>query len=203
MKSWILKLHLYLGLYFLIFLWLFSVSGLLLNHQFKFAEFYPQRRETKGERPITPPPPGSDFARAMDLARQLGVEGELEWTANRPTAERLDFRISRPGHLVDVKADLLKHTAAVQDVRYNGWGVLRALHTFNGVGFFAPQATREWSLTKLWTFAMDAVAAGVIVLVASSVILAWLRRDKRIASIIAFAAGCLACGLFVLGLRFL
>ena len=31
-ETWNKKLHYYLGLYFLLFLWLFSFTGLLLNH---------------------------------------------------------------------------------------------------------------------------------------------------------------------------
>ena len=38
-RTWNQKLHIYLGLYFLVFLWLFAVSGLLLNHGWQFAEF--------------------------------------------------------------------------------------------------------------------------------------------------------------------
>jgi len=130
-------------------------------------------------------------------------DGELEWTANRPTAERLDFRMSRPGHFVDVRADLAKRTAAITETRYNGWGVLRSLHTFNGVGVNAPRADRDWSLTKLWTFAMDAVAVGIIALVATSLILAYFRRDQWRASLIALGLGGAVCGLFVFGLRLL
>jgi len=32
LEAWNRRLHYYLGLYFLLFLWLFSFTGLLLNH---------------------------------------------------------------------------------------------------------------------------------------------------------------------------
>ncbi|HEX6070876.1 MAG TPA: hypothetical protein VFZ18_13670, partial [Longimicrobiaceae bacterium] len=40
LRSWTRRLHYYLGLYFLLFIWLFSLTGLLLNHSdWGFAEF--------------------------------------------------------------------------------------------------------------------------------------------------------------------
>ena len=48
---WNRKLHYYLGLYFLFFLWLFALSGLLLNHSsWTFAQFWPNRQVSTFER---------------------------------------------------------------------------------------------------------------------------------------------------------
>ena len=44
-EFWNRKLHYYLGLYFLFFLWLFSLTGLMLNHQQWFSDLY-ARHET-------------------------------------------------------------------------------------------------------------------------------------------------------------
>ena len=38
-KLWNRKLHYYLGLVTLLFVWVFCFTGLLLNYQWKFAEF--------------------------------------------------------------------------------------------------------------------------------------------------------------------
>ncbi len=40
LEVWNRKLHYYLGLYFLFFLWLFSLTGLMLNHQQWFRDLY-------------------------------------------------------------------------------------------------------------------------------------------------------------------
>ena len=53
--TWNRRLHFYLGLYFLLFIWLFSISGLFLNHQWSFEEFWPHRQESTFERPIRRP----------------------------------------------------------------------------------------------------------------------------------------------------
>lgn len=202
-KTWNQKIHIYLGLYFLVFLWLFAVSGLLLNHGWKFADFWPQRQETKREQQVAPPNAGADLQRAHDLMRQLGLSGEVEWTAARPAPERFEFRVQRPGRTVDVRVNVATQTAAVQEIRVNGWGALRMLHTFTGTRANAPTAQRDWWLTKLWSISMDALAVGLGLLVFTSVVLAIQRREKWLGSAIALALGLGACGFFVFGLRWL
>jgi hypothetical protein len=70
-KVWNRKLHYYLGLYFLLFLWLFAFSGLLLNHgAWSFAQFFPNRKVTILERAVQPPTSASDLDQARELTRQ-------------------------------------------------------------------------------------------------------------------------------------
>lgn len=202
-KSWCQRIHIHLGLYFLIFLWLFSASGLLLNHAWEFSEFWSRRQQSTREQTIKVPAAGTDLARARDIMRQLGVAGEIEWTAARPAPGRFEFRVQRPGRTIEVKADLDRAIAGVQETQVNGWGITRTLHTFTGTRLSAPTAERDWWLTKLWTFSMDALAVGMVLLVLTSLMLAWQRREKWIASATAFALGVAVCGFFVFGLRWL
>lgn len=202
-KTWNQKIHIYLGLYFLVFLWLFAVSGLLLNHGWRFAEFWPQRQESKREQPVALPGSGTDLQRAQEMMRQLGLAGEIEWTAARPVPERFDFRVQRPGKTVDVRIDVATQRATVQEISVNGWGALRMLHTFTGTRANAPTAQMDWWLTKLWSFSMDAVAVGLGLLVFTSVVLAVQRREKWVGSAVALALGVVVCGFFVFGLRWL
>src|SRR5436309_15961124 len=79
-ERWNRKLHFYVGLFLLFFIWLFAFSGLLLNHPtWAFAEFWTNREETNYERAITVPSadvPG-DRAQAPDSLKQLKTEGEI------------------------------------------------------------------------------------------------------------------------------
>ena len=78
-RAWNRRLHYYLGLYFLFFVWLFALTGLLLNHgSWKFAEFWPGRKVATSEHPIQPPAAGNTLAGAQDLMRQLGIAGEIQ-----------------------------------------------------------------------------------------------------------------------------
>lgn len=203
LKVWNLKLHLYLGLYFLVLLWLFTVSGLLLNHGWPFTEFWSQRQQSTNMHRIVPPTAVSDLGRARDLMKQLRLAGEIEWTTTQSANDRFDFRVVRPGRIVEVKADFGKQTATVQETRVNGWGIVRMLHTFSGVQQTALRAERDWRLTKLWSFSMDALAVGLMLLVLSSLVMAYERREKWLGAAVALGVGVLVCGFFVFGLRWL
>jgi hypothetical protein len=201
---WNRRLHYYIGLYLLFFLWLFSFTGLLLNHpQWTFAEFWPNRTQSSFTRQIEPPPPGSDLSQAHSVMSQLGLRGEIEWTTTRSDMTRLDFRVSRPGHIFEVKTDLIQNRAAIQQIDLNAWGVIRILHTFTGVRLDDTKNQRDWILTSIWAFAMDAVALGSIVMVLGSLYMWWIQPQKRRMGLIAGGLGILSCGFFVFGLRWL
>lgn len=198
------RLHNYLGLYLLLFVWLFAFTGLLLNHsQWKFARFWESRRETSYERDIAMPLPDGDLAQARALMRQLELRGEIEWTTARNDGSRLDFRVNRPGRILDVKADLVQKKASIRSIHLNAWGVMRILHTFTGVRIQDERNKRDWALTKIWAFAMDAVAAGLVLMVVSSLLIWFQSRQKRLLGTLVLLLGFLSCSFFCLGLRWL
>ena len=203
-EKWNRKLHFYIGLYLLFFLWLFAFTGLLLNHpKWTFAEFWPTRKQTSFERSITRPRVGSDLSRARDVMAQLGITGEIEWTAAQDDSGRLNFRVSRPGHMFEIKADLAQGRANVQRIDVNAWGVMHILHTFTGVRADDPRNQRDWFLTSLWAFSMDALCAGLLVMVFGSYYMWWRLPMKRAWGLLALTSGWTVCALFVWGLRLL
>jgi hypothetical protein len=205
-EIWNRKIHYFLGLYFLFFVWLFAFSGLLLNHMdWKAFEFWENRKESKDERNITSPPAGNDLAQAHDILRQLGLEGEVDWTSSRGDDNRLDFRVTRPGHVIDIKADFEQGKARIKRIDYNAWGLMRTLHTFTGASVHEKnnRNQRDWLLTKVWAFTMDAVAVGLIVMVLSSLYMWYELPEKRRLGTIVLAVGLASCTLFCLGLRWI
>jgi len=204
LAAWNKKLHIYLGLYFLFFLWLFAFTGLLLNHPlWRFAEFWPQRVEASYERSLDSIPAEGDLERAQSVMQQLGLTGEIDWPPRQPDAGGLEFSVNRPGDMNRVNVDLRENRASVQHIETNTWGVLHVLHTFSGTRANNPEARRDWSLTTLWVVAMDALAAGLILTVLSSYYMWWRLRPKRRTGLISLSAGVVACGFFVFGLRWL
>ena len=201
---WNRKLHYYLGLYFLFFLWLFAFTGLLLNHPgWTFAEFLANRKQSVFERQIQPPRSGSDLDQARDLMRQLDIAGEIEWTATRSDPNAFDFRVIRPGHIFEIRTDFNKHQALVQHTALNGWGVLHILHTFTGVRLADTRNQRDWTLTIIWALAMDALAAGLILMVLSGIYMWYGLIRKRRLGAAALALGVLICLWFAIGLKLL
>jgi len=201
---WNRKLHYYLGLYFLFFLWLFAFTGLLLNHPgWTFAEFWPDRKQSVFERQIQPPRSGTDLDQARDLMRQLGIAGEIEWTATRSDPNTFDFRVTRPGHIFEIHTDFNKHRAIVQGTGLNAWGVVHILHTFTGVRLADARNQRDWILTTIWALAMDALAAGLILMVFSGIYMWYGLIRKRRLGAAALALGVLICLWFAIGLKLL
>jgi hypothetical protein len=78
LEAWNRRLHYYLGLYFLLFIWLFSFTGLLLNHPRWSLSRIPNDAKPAYERPIEPPRGGADLERARDVMRQLRLTGEID-----------------------------------------------------------------------------------------------------------------------------
>jgi hypothetical protein len=200
---WNRKSHYYIGLYFIFFLWLFAFTGLLLNHSWSFAEFWPNRKVSKFEKPVKILPYSNELERARELMKQLGIRGEVEWTAARVDSAAFSFRVGRPGKNWQVTLDDGSDRVAVEQTEVNGWGLIRVLHTFTGVRAGDQRNERDWILTTVWALAMDAVAVGLILMVFTGLYL-WVRLPaKRLPGGVAFVAGSIACGLFVFGLRLL
>lgn len=194
------KLHNYLGLYFLLFLWLFAGSGLVLNHsKWSVAQFWKARRETTAERPIRVPTSTGDAGAVADVMRQFAIVGEVN-EVTRDSTGRFDFQVVRPGHVWRVEARLDSARARVTTIELNAWGVLDAMHKFTGVSMDDPSRTRDWALTRLWSFAMDALSLGLIVLVASGVYLWYRFPEKRRVGFVALALGVASCAFFLFGL---
>lgn len=201
---WNRRSHYYLGLYLLFFCWLFAFTGLLLNHpRWQFAQFWPNRVQSTTEAAFQAPQGATEIERARNLMRQLGIRGEIQWPATQTTAGPFAFQVSRPGLVIDVRADLQSGRATLQRNEVNAWGVLHVLHTFVGVRQGDARNARDWTLTTVWAISMDAVAAGLIAMVLSSHVMWWQLKPRRRGGIVALLLGFVSCAAFVAGFRWL
>jgi hypothetical protein len=196
-EKWNRKLHFYLGLYFLFFLWLFSLTGLLLNHgQWLIAMAANERKETRYERTIDLPAGTTDLDRARDVMRQLSLQGEMDLPAVPQEPGRLAFSVSRPNDASQIRVDLDTRLASIQHFDNSRWATFRIFHTFSGSRYNQPASRRDWMATSMWVLAMDALAAGLIVMVLGSYYMWWRLKPKRQLGLIVLAAGYVACGWF-------
>jgi hypothetical protein len=197
-EVWNRKLHIYLGLYFLFFVWLFCLSGVLLDHpKWRIAQFWPERKVTTTESQISPPGATEDLGVARDLMHQLHIRGEVSGSITRTAPGGFSFRIVRPGEIYDVRADLDRRRATVSCTHVNGWGILNMLHSFSGVRRTDPTLRPNWWLTEVWRFSMDALAAGLAVMVLSGIYMWFSRTQRRMGGMIALVLGILAVAAFV------
>lgn len=200
-RAWTRRLHNYVGLYLLLFLWLFSVSGLVLNHSaWSAARFWDARQEATAERAIRAPVVTGDVAMAAELMRQLGIVGEVGETKRHPDGARFDFQVVKPGQVFRVETRLDSARARVTEIRLNAWGVVDALHKFTGVKMDEPARTRDWMWTRVWSLAMDALALGLAFLVLSGLYLWYRRAETRRSGLVALVAGLACCAFFLYGM---
>ena len=199
LEVWNRKLHYYLGLYFLFFLWLFSLTGLMLNHQQWFRDLYERATtshttcRSKGRRAT------HRLRRRSMLMRQLNLQGEIDWPAAQPVGH-IDFNVSRPNGSAQVRVDLNAKQAYVREFENGHLHAFQIFHTFSGSRFNQPASQRDWIMTSIWVFAMDALAAGLIVMVLGSYYMWWrLKKRKALGVAIVFAGGA-GCAVFLLGI---
>jgi hypothetical protein len=160
----------------LLFIWLFSFSGLLLNHNWKFASFWDERKE-KITRFSIHPIANVDSATTMkNIMQQLKITGEISEVWMK--ADSIDFRVTIPGQVKNLHVDLRKRTCIQKELKYNWWGKLRTLHTFNGVNKNNPDLQPNWIITSIWKFSMDGLAIAFIILCISSWIM-WFKLRKK------------------------
>jgi hypothetical protein len=198
LEQWNRRLHYYLGLYFLFFVWLFSLTGLMLNHQQWFSDLY-RRHEIVYDPEIETPTGATREEQTFDVMRQLKLHGEVDWPAAQPVGH-IDFTVTRPNGAAQVRVDLNAKQAYVKEFKNSHLHAFQIFHTFSGSRFNQPASKRDWIMTSVWVFAMDALAAGLIVMVLGSYYMWWrLKKRKRI-GLAALAAGFAICGLFVAGL---
>lgn len=199
LEAWNRKFHFYLGLYFLFFLWLFSLTGLMLNHgRWRVSLAANARTEHRLERTIEPPVGATDTARAGHVMAQLGLVGELDLPAQRPG--ELAFSVSRPGDARQVRVNLLDNRASVQQFTNSHLARFRILHTFSGSRYNQPASTRDWILTKVWVFAMDALAAAIVVMVLGSWYMWWRLKQQHALGVLILLAGAVTCTWLVTGI---
>ena len=198
LELWNRRVHYYLGLYFLFFLWLFLLTGLLLNHgQWAIARAANLRTQSSYERDIDSVHGDTADARARDVLRQLELTGEIEWPAGPARPDVLDFNVARPTDASQVHVDLATGHVRVQHFRNSGLAAFRIFHTFSGSRYNAPETSRDWPLTTVWVIAMDGLAAGLIVMVLGSYYMWYKFKTKRTLGVVVLAAGYLCCALFL------
>ena len=91
----------------------------------------------------------------------------------------------------------------MQRTQLNAWGVMQVLHTFTGAPAADSRNHRDWTLTTVWALSMDAVAAGLIVMVLGSYVMWFRLKTKRLGGMVALVLGVVSCAAFVGALRLL
>ena len=177
------KFHIHIGLLLLFFIWLFSLSGLILNHgDWKFTSFWEERQERKIDFTV-PLSVLNHSDPEIGVMEFLKISGEVQGLQR--TSEILAFRVQSPGIVSEVHINLTSGSGTEKMLKYNAWGKLRTLHTFNGMNKENHSQSPNWLITNIWRFTMDGIAIGLIVICISSWIMWYrVRKDYKIGYLI-------------------
>jgi hypothetical protein len=202
-KKWNRKIHIYLGLYMLLFLWLFSLSGLFMNNPAWFVPENPKPGEMQPNREqrtdqVTLLDTDDRLEKAWDVMEQLDLRGEIYFL--RPSPEgTFAFLCMRPNvrNFVNVTVatgeTTINHVTPKEGRRF-GY-IINQMHVFTGnLG----ERQRDWLPIKIWSFSMDALSVGLIVLVLSSLYMGWISTH-RTGVVISFVLGMVVFVYFMWG----
>ena len=197
-EVWSRRLHIYIGLYFLFFLWLFTLSGVVLNHpNWHIAGFWSERRQISREVRIFRPAETGDLSVCRSLLAQMGIRGEIAGRINRAGSDVISFRVVRPGDIYDINTNLDSGLARIDQTHLNGWGVMNMLHSFTGVRRSDPSLHQNWWATGIWRFSMDALSAGLVIMVLSGIYLWFTQTWKRRGGMFALLLGTVTLCVFL------
>jgi len=189
------KLHIHLGLFILLFIWLFFISGLIMNHgKWKASKFYEKRVEEKTGYTVSASIIYGNPDVANTIKTHLNIAGEV--SNIRIETGTIGFRISSPGLVHEVNVDTAGK-GSIKIVKYNFWGKLLTLHLFNGMNKNDPEQRPNWMVTKLWRIMMDTTAIILIILSLGSWIMWYKVRQDYKAGYIFLAAGLIIAGYFL------
>jgi uncharacterized protein len=176
-SRWNRKFHIYTGLFLLFSILFFSFSGLVLNHgKWVFTSFWKERKETRTETSIMIPADHDSASLIQYFKKQLNITGEIINVKLNP--ENMNFRVVRPGYVREISIDFRSSACISKEIKFNWWGKIRNLHTFNGSDKDHPGIKPNWIITRVWRLVMDITATGLIILSISSWIM-WYRVRKK------------------------
>ena len=170
-------MHIHLGLFLLLFIWLFAFSGLLLNHgEWEISNFWEKRKETSTVTSIHIPASRDSSTLLGNIISQLKIQGEI--TDVKMWPDSVHFQVSRPGQARSLQVDFKTGLCTQKAMQYNFAGKIRTLHTFNGVNKNNTDLKSNWLITSVWRLSMDGIAIGLLLLCISSWIMWYKIREK-------------------------
>lgn len=197
--KWNLKIHIYIGMFLLFFIWLFGFSGLLLNHHWEFASFWEERKEISYEETIQISEEREQFMLANEIKGKLNLNGSISNPSFTNDSILLNFTISKPGTRFDIQANLENGDIVISEMKFNKWGIMRALHTVRNPTRKEEGEKYQAFMATIWGVSLDIISISLIVLCLGG-LFAWLQvRGKRFYfGLISIACGISVCILFLL-----
>ena len=160
MYPWIRRIHLFTGLFLLVFILMYFVSGYLMIHENWFERGDP-KKTTRTER-LTYAGDLSTSEFASHLEENLGVRGKRQPPRRRPDGS-WQFNYVRPGVNHEVVISPAGDEATITRSEFGPVGLAHGLHRLHGYG-------GGW-LYDLWAVVYDLASAAMILFALSGIFL--------------------------------
>jgi hypothetical protein len=147
-RSFLIKIHLYCGLFTIFYLIAFGFSSLILNHDLKLDN---ESITRSWEAPVAVAIDLPDDELAESIKDQLGLMGWTPyWKFNRDEAN-FEFTVTHPGRNYLLNLDLTAGQVQVNEAPKGFLAVLHNLHFLNGNIPNAPLLIRSWAVYQWFT----------------------------------------------------
>lgn len=178
LTKWNRKIHIYLGLFLLLFIWLFGLSGMLLNNHWGFANSWQKKEVTSYDKTIEISKERNKHILVGEIMDKLDMGGSIYNLRFSSDSSSLGFIASKPGMRYEVQADLVDGKIDIKETKLDEWEVMRSLHKLRNP---TPNEQSEqyqpvWAF--IWSISMDIVSIGLIIICLGGWYL-WLKAERK------------------------
>jgi hypothetical protein len=192
--KWNGKIHIYLGLFLLIFIWLFGVSGLLLNHHWEFANSWEKRKVISYDKTIEISKERGKHILVHEIMDKLNLNGSIVNLRYSTDSAQLNFITSKPGLRHDIQAGLNDGKIMIKETKLDQWQIMRSLHTLRNPTSNEQGDRYQPVLAFIWSISMDIVSVGLIIICLGGWYLWWQVGRKRFyLGLISITGGFILC----------
>ncbi len=196
-------IHLYTGLFISPFIIIFSISALILNHNFidwqedwRTWTFSVNDKVDKTVRFNFPNPDQSKIEYAKDILKEINIEGEIANIFG--DSINMYIPVTKPGHRISIKADLIAGIAYIHSEKTNLWKKLVWLHKMPGP--HNANIRGNWINTNFWSSAVDFFVVCLFFSSITGIFLWYYFKNERNAGLISLIIGFLSFVSLVIGL---
>jgi hypothetical protein len=178
MYRWLRNTHLLLGVFSLLFVLMYGMSGIQMAHN----SWFTARPAVVEDRVALSPQDLTPRAVGRALMEHRGLRGEIAQVRDTPAG--FAFRILRPGTVYDVEYSRATSEARVRTSTATFIGMLNRIHHVAGLW-------HEYPLINLWGIFVGVVSCALLLLGATGIYL-WfkLHAERRIgAALLALSLG--------------
>ncbi len=196
-------IHLHTGLFISPFIIIFSISALILNHDFidwqedwQSWSFSVNEKVDKTIEFNVPDPNQTKLEYAKDILKEIKIEGEISNIFG--DSLNMIIPVTKPGYRISIKADLISGIAYIHSEKTTLWKKLVWMHKMPGP--HNKNIRGNWMYTKFWSSMVDVSVFCLFFSSITGIILWYYFKNERNIGLISLLIGFLSIVSLVIGL---